>query len=66
MNIITKDMNNMKNNVESIVANIMKDTRELTKALPSNALDMIRNPSGACLPLDLTSLLCLKYGGPLR
>jgi hypothetical protein len=55
MNIITKNMNNMKNNVKSIVVDIMKDTRELTKALPSNALDMIRNPSGACLPLDLTS-----------
>jgi hypothetical protein len=55
MNIITKSMNNMKNNVKSIVADIMKDTRELTKALLSNALDMIRNPSGACLPLDLTS-----------
>ena len=28
MNKITKNMNNIKNNVESIVANIMKDTRE--------------------------------------
>jgi hypothetical protein len=55
MKIITKNMNNMNNNVESIVANIMKDTRKLTKALPSNALDMIMNPSGACLSLDLTS-----------
>jgi hypothetical protein len=55
MNIITKSMNNMKNNVESIVVDVMKYTRELTKALPSNDLDTIRNPSGVCLPLDLTN-----------
>ena len=32
----------------------MKDTREDTGAIPSHALDKIRNPYEACLPLDLT------------
>jgi predicted transcriptional regulator len=43
MNMITRNMNNITNNVISIVANIwnMKDT----KAIPSHALHKIRNPS---------------------
>ena len=37
MNMITKNMNNIKNNVIANVANIwiIEDTREDTKALPS-------------------------------
>ena len=32
----------------------MRDTKERdTNAIPSHALDTIRNPSEACLPLDL-------------
>jgi hypothetical protein len=47
MNMITRNMNNIMNNVISIVANIwnMKDTKEDTRAIPSHALHKIRNPS---------------------
>ena len=55
MNMITRNMNHIKNNVESIEANIinMKDTKVDTRAISSHTLDKIRNPSKACLPLDL-------------
>ena len=47
MNMITKNMNNIKNSVVENVANIwiMKDTKEHKKALPNHALDKIKNPS---------------------
>jgi hypothetical protein len=47
MHMVTRNMNNITNNVISIVANIwnMKDTREDTRAIPSHALDKIRNLS---------------------
>ena len=56
MNMITRNLNNIKNNVITNVANIwnMKDTREDTGAIPSHTRDKIMNPSEACLPLDLT------------
>jgi hypothetical protein len=46
MNMITRTMNNIMNNVISVVANTrnMKDTREDTRAIPSHTLDKIRNP----------------------
>ena len=59
MNMIIRNLNNIKNNVITNVANIwnMKDTRErIQKAIPSHALDKIRNPCEACLPLYLTQL----------
>ena len=39
-----------------------------TKIIPNHALDMIRNPSKACLPLSRPSLTseALEYGGALR
>ena len=57
MNMITRNMNNIKNNVITNVANIwnMKDTREDTRAILSHVLDKIRNPSEA-----------LNIYGPLR
>jgi hypothetical protein len=39
----------------------MKDTREDTRAIPSHTLDKIRNPSEACLSIDLTYLVMPKY-----
>jgi hypothetical protein len=60
MSMVTRNMNNIENNVITNVANMwnMKDTRErIQKAIPSHALDKIRNPSEACLPLDLTQLV---------
>ena len=39
-----------------------------TKIIPNHALDMIRNPSEACLPLSRPSLTsyALEYGRALR
>ena len=39
-----------------------------TKIIPNHALNMIRNPSEACLPPSRPSLTryALKYGGALR
>jgi hypothetical protein len=39
-----------------------------TKIIPNHALDKIRNPSEACLPLSRPSLTsyALEYGGALR
>ena len=39
-----------------------------SKIIPNHALDMIRNPSEACLPPSRPSLIsyALEYGGALR
>jgi len=62
MNMVTWNMNIIENNVITNVANIwnMKDTGErIQTAIPSHALDKIRKPSEALLPLDLTQLAML-------
>ena len=56
MNMITRNMINMKNNGNNCSKHIkvMRDTKDRdTNDIPSHALDKIRNPSEACLPLDL-------------
>ena len=42
--------------------------RGSTKIIPNHALDMIRNPSEACLPPSRPSLTsyALEYGGAMR
>ena len=58
INIITRNKNDIKehchNNCSKNIK-VMRDTNERggTKAIPSHALDTIKNPSEACLPLDL-------------
>jgi hypothetical protein len=69
MNMITRNMNNIKNNVESIVANIwiMKDKKEDTRGYtkPHSWQDQ---KSKRSLPPSRSSLTsyALEYGGALR
>jgi hypothetical protein len=72
MNIITKNMNEMNtnshNNCNKHIKVMKIQKRGGTKIIPNHALDMIRNPSEACLlPFrsGLTSY-ALEYGGALR
>ena len=47
----------------------MRDTKERdTNAIPSHALDTIRNPNKTCLPLSRPCLMsyALEYDGALR
>ena len=69
MNMITRNMNNIKNNVKSIVANIwiMKDTKKDTRGYtkPRSWQDL---ESKRSLPSSGPSLAsyALEYGGALR
>jgi hypothetical protein len=74
MNIATKNMNKMNNNIcHNNCTSTYKsngDTKERgdIKIIPNHALDTVGNPSNACLPPSrpiLTSY-ALEYGGALR
>ena len=61
LNFITKNMNKMNTNIVITIVATYKtngDTKERggTKIIPNHALDMIGNPSEACLPPSRPSL----------